>query len=107
MAAVDQSADPASTPAQSEPGSRVLSSFEFDASEVRPWMATPVVNGHKVTTASAFDVHMAWNEIPTVTLTLAAADALRLIFADKAALVKVGDETREALISLGWAPPAD
>ena len=34
------------------------------------------------------------------------AGALKLIFGSDAARVEVSDETREALISLGWTPPA-
>ena len=79
--------------------------FEFEGKP--PRLGVPVVNGHKIMTATSFDVHMSFDALPVVTLTLCPADALGLILKDKAMIVKVGDETREALISLGWTPPSD
>ena len=76
--------------------------FEFEC-DSRPWYGTPVVNGRKMA-VSSFDVHLDCESVPVVTLSLAAADGLRLMLGG-GALVRVGDETREALISLGWTPP--
>ena len=78
--------------------------FEFDGGW--PFTGTPAVNGHRLTTVSSFDVHAAPDGIPVVTLTLVGSGALKLIFGSDAARVEVSDETREALISLGWTPPA-
>ena len=77
--------------------------FEFDGSW--PFTSTPAVNGHKITTVSSWDVHAAADGIPVVTLTLVGAGALRLILGSDAARAEVSDETREALVSLGWTPP--
>ena len=77
--------------------------FEFDGSW--PFTGTPVINGHKLTTVSSWDVHAASDGIPVVTLTLVGAGALRLILGSDAARAEVSDETREALVSLGWTPP--
>ena len=63
------------------------------------------INGHKLTTVSSWDVHAAADGIPVVTLTLVGAGALRLILGSDAARAEVSDETREALVSLGWTPP--
>jgi hypothetical protein len=77
--------------------------FEFDGAP--PYRGVPVVNGHKVHSVSSFDVHMAWNDLPEVRLTLLPVDALKIVLGNGPALVGVSDETREALISLGWTPP--
>jgi hypothetical protein len=77
--------------------------FEFDG--MWPFTGNPVVNGHPLTTVSSFDVRAAPDGIPVVTLTLVGAGALKLIFASGAATAEVADETREALVSLGWTPP--
>jgi hypothetical protein len=77
--------------------------FEFDGQW--PFTGTPSVNGHPVTTVSAFDVHAAPDGIPVVTLTLVGQGALKLVLASGAARVQVSDQTREALVSLGWTPP--
>jgi hypothetical protein len=79
--------------------------FEFDGAW--PFTGTPAVNGHPVATVSAFDVHAGNDGIPVVTLTLVGQGALRLVLAPGAARVQVSDETREALISLGWTPPSE
>lgn len=78
--------------------------LEFDGAW--PFTGTVTVNGHPVTTVSGWDVHAAPDGIPVVTLSLVGAGALRLILRDGAARAEVSDETREALISLGWQPPA-
>ena len=79
--------------------------FEFDGAW--PFTGTPVINGHKVTTVSSWDVHAAADGIPVVTLTLVGAGAHRLILGAGAAKAEVSDATREALISLGWMPPSE
>ena len=79
--------------------------FEFDGSW--PFTGTQVINGHKLTTVSSWDVHAAADGIPVVTLTLVGAGALRLILGAGAAKAEVSDATREALISLGWMPPSE
>lgn len=38
-----------------------------------PFTGTPEVNGHPVTTATAFDVHVTADGIPVVTMTLVGA----------------------------------
>ena len=78
--------------------------FEFDGSW--PFTGTPAVNGHRLTTVSAFTVTAAPDGIPVVTLTLVGPGALKLILQNEAARAEVSDETREALVSLGWTPPA-
>lgn len=78
--------------------------FEFDG--VWPFTGTPTVNGHPLATVTAWDVHAEDGAIPVVTLTLAGPDVLRLILGGHAARVAVSDETRQALESLGWTPPA-
>ena len=77
--------------------------FEFDGAW--PFTGTPAVNGSRLTTVSSWDVHAAGDGIPVVTLTLVGAGALRLILGAGAAKAEVSDQTREALISLGWTPP--
>jgi hypothetical protein len=79
--------------------------FGFDGSW--PFTGTPSVNGHQVATVSSFRVDAPPDGIPVVTLSLVGAGALRLALAPGAARVQVSDETREALVSLGWRPPAD
>lgn len=78
-------------------------SFEFDGRP--PRMGTPVVNGHQVMAVQSFDVHVDCESVPVVTLNLPAFDALKLILEGEALLIRAGDRTREALISLGWTPP--
>ena len=80
-------------------------SFEFDGAW--PFTGTVKVNGHPVTTVSSWVVGASPDGLPKVTLTLVAPEALKLIFASESARAEVSDETREALISLGWKPPAD
>ena len=75
------------------------------AFEGKSWTGTPVVNGHPVHSATAIDVHIAAQEEPSVTLTLMPVDGLALLLGG--AQVSVADETREALLSLGWTPPEE
>ena len=70
-----------------------------------PFTGTPAVNGHPIATVSSWDIRAAADGIPVVTLTLVGAGALKLVCGASAARVEVSDETREALISLGWTPP--
>jgi hypothetical protein len=78
--------------------------FEFDGSW--PFTGTPQVHGHRLTSVTSFDVRAAPDGTPVVTLTLVGAGALKLILGSEAARVAVSDETREAMVSLGWKPPA-
>jgi hypothetical protein len=71
-----------------------------------PFTGTPAVNGHQMTAVTSWSVQAAPDGIPVVTLTLVGPDALRLILASEAARVAVSDESREALVSLGWTPPS-
>jgi len=82
---------------------RQQATFEFET-DGPPWKGTVAVNGHRVMNAASFDVHLDCESVPVVTLNLLCADALRLAFKD-AALVRLGDETRDGLVSLGWTPP--
>lgn len=88
-------------PVTGEPGKEKLT-FEFEG---KGWLGTPVVNGRRVCSAESFDVHVSCREVPAVTLKLLAPDGLRLLLAG--ARVSVDDETREALMSLGWTPPEE
>lgn len=88
-------------PTVSDPGGGTLT-FEFQG---KGWTGTPVVNGYPVYSAEAIDVHLSAEEMPTVTLKLLPADGLRLSLAS--ARVSVADQTRDALISLGWTPPEE
>jgi len=75
--------------------------FEFSGS---PWRSgMPVVNGRPLGAVKSVDVRIRPDEIPVVTLGLDALDVRLALGGDVA--VGVTDETREALISLGWAPP--
>lgn len=76
--------------------------FKFDGAW--PFLGTPEVNGHPLTTVTSFDVHVSADNIPVIHLTLVGPGALELILS--AARVQVSDETREALQSLGWTPPS-
>lgn len=70
-----------------------------------PFTGSPAVNGHVLATVTSFAVGAGPDSIPVVTLTLVGPEALRLVLDAEAAKVQVADETREALISLGWTPP--
>jgi hypothetical protein len=77
----------------------------FGFSGAWPFTGTPNVNGHPLAAVTAFAVTAAPDGTPAVTLTLTGPDALRLLLGP-GTRVQVADETREALISLGWTPPA-
>lgn len=70
-----------------------------------PFTGTPEAGGHPMPSVTSWTVHAAPDGIPVVTLTLVGAGALKLILGSDAARAQVSDETREALISLGWTPP--
>jgi hypothetical protein len=90
---------------EEEPVKRIPGRGTFELTCDGPgWKALPVVNGHVCPAASA-DVHVDPEHFPEVTLRLVAAGLLKLGF--DPAVVKVDDESREALISLGWTPPAE
>lgn len=66
----------------------------------------PVVNGHRILNASRIDVHLdAKVPFPEVVMRLFIADAATLGF--DPATIRMDDETRAALVSLGWTPPDD
>lgn len=77
--------------------------FSFDGSW--PFDGTVTISGHPVAAVSSWSVAAGHDGIPVITLTLVDQGALRLILGPGAASVRVSDETREALISLGWTPP--
>lgn len=81
---------------------REPATFEFAGKPY--WNGVPIINGHRILSAQSIDVHVDGGvEWPVVTLKLIPADALKLLLGD--ARVEVADQTREALISLGWTPP--
>ncbi len=71
-----------------------------------PFTGTPEVDGHPLAAVTSWDVHAGPDGIPVVTLTLVGPGALSLALGPGAARVQVADRTREALMSLGWTPPA-
>lgn len=79
--------------------------FSFDGTW--PFSGAPQVHGHPVGAVTSWAVRADHDGIPVVTLTLVGPGALRLLLAPGAAKVEVADESREALISLGWQPPAE
>lgn len=79
--------------------------FTFDGSW--PFTGTPEVSGHPLAAVTGFTITAAPDNTPVVTLTLTGPGALKLLLGPGAARVQVSDETREALISLGWKPPAE
>ena len=79
-----------------------MGSFEFVA-DGATWTGTPVVNGHKVLTCEHIDVSIGHDNLAQVTLRLLAGDGLKVVLGE--ARIAVADETREALISLGWTAP--
>jgi hypothetical protein len=82
-------------------GARELASFEYQGNG--HLMQAPVVNGHKLTSVVSFTAGIDVESLPVVTLKLMPADMLKLMF--DGVIVAVDDETREALVSLGWTPP--
>lgn len=83
---------------------RERATFEFDC-DGPIWRGVPVVNGHRILTTTDIDVHIDAKSIPVVTLRLVAADMLKLALGGAA--VQFDDETREALLSLGWTAPVE
>lgn len=77
--------------------------FEFDGAW--PFTGTVTVAGHELATVTSFTIDAAADSVPVITLRLVDGSALRLLLEHEAARVQVGDETREALIALGWTPP--
>jgi hypothetical protein len=78
--------------------------FEADG----PWPfagSTVKVNGHSLASVSSWSVTAASDGVPVVSLGLVDAGALKLLLGP-GAKVMVTDATREALVSLGWTPPA-
>lgn len=79
--------------------------FEFKG-DPSPYHGKAVVNGHVVPCYSV-DVRIEPGSVPMVTLAFPAADLLSLSLDGGGLLVKLTEETRAAMISLGWTPPAD
>lgn len=88
-----------------DPSPPPAAAFSFTGSW--PFTGTPAVDGHPIGTASGWTVSASPDGIPVVTLTLVGPGALQLVLGAGAAKVQVSDQTREALISLGWRPPAE
>lgn len=85
------------------PVKRVPGAGKFELTCDGPgWKAVPVVNGNVCPVASV-DVHVDPEHFPEVTLRLVAADLLKLGF--EPAMIKVDDDSRAALLSIGWTPP--
>jgi hypothetical protein len=76
----------------------------FEADGQWPFTGTVKVNGHPLASASSWSVTAASDGVPVVAIGLVDQGALRLLLGS--ATVAVTDETRAALISLGWTPPA-
>lgn len=77
--------------------------FEYDGG---PWPfgGTVKVGGHEMASVTSFDIHAAPDGVPVITLSLVDLGALKLLFTS--GRVQVADATRDALIALGWTPPA-
>ncbi len=69
-----------------------------------PFNGEVLIGGHPVGTATAWSVTADPDGLPKVTVTLLAPTALALALAQ--ADVAVDDRTRDALLALGWKPPA-
>ena len=79
--------------------------FEFDGHW--PFDGGVRIGGHDVTNAvTAFNVYAPADGLPVVTMTMVGAGALRLLLGNGAAEVRIPDETRQALVALGWTPPS-
>lgn len=78
----------------------------FETDGQWPFSGTVKVNGHPLASVSSWSVTAAIDGVPIVTLGLVDQGALRLLLSPGAASVRVTDATRDALISLGWTPPA-
>ena len=70
-----------------------------------PFSGTVAVNGHPLASVSSWSVSAPGDGVPSVTLGLLDQGSLRLLLGP-GARVEVSDATREALMSLGWTPPA-
>lgn len=70
-----------------------------------PFSGTVKVNGHPLASVSSWSASAPSDGVPVITLGLVDKGALRLLLGP-GATVQVSDATREALISLGWTPPA-
>jgi hypothetical protein len=79
-------------------------SFEFSC-DGPVWKGVPVVGGHKILSASRIDVSLDASGFPQVTMRLNVADSLKLGLSTAAVLLD--DGTCDALVALGWTPPAD
>lgn len=77
--------------------------FEFEG--LWPFDGQVKISGHVANVVTSFDVHAAADGLPVVTVTFVGAGALRLLLAAGAADVRIPDETRDALVALGWTPP--
>lgn len=77
--------------------------IEFDGAW--PFNGGVKIAGHEIASVTAWEITAPADGLPVVTLTLVNGDALRLLLDRGAARVELADETREALISLGWTPP--
>ena len=77
----------------------------FEADGSWPFSGTIKVNGHSLASVSSWSVSAASDGVPVVTLGLVDQGALSLLLGPGARVV-VTDATREALVSLGWTPPA-
>jgi len=78
----------------------------FEFAGTWPFNGQVKIAGHPVSSVTSFHVDALADGIPVVTLTLVGPGALRLLLASGAAEVRIPDETREALVALGWAPPS-
>lgn len=76
--------------------------FEFDGQW--PFNGGVKIAGHEVASVTAFDIHAGHDGVPVITLTLVDSGALKLLL--ESGQVRVPDATRDALVSLGWTPPA-
>lgn len=77
--------------------------FEVDGQW--PFTSTVKVNGHPLASVSSWSVTAASDGVPVVSLGLVDRGALGLLLGP-GTRVLLSDESREALISLGWTPPA-
>lgn len=77
--------------------------FEVDGQW--PFTGTVKINGHPIASASSWEVRAASDGVPVITVGLVDQGALKLLLGP-GARVQVSDATREALVSLGWTPPA-
>lgn len=77
--------------------------FEVDGQW--PFVAAVKVNGHPLASVSSWSVTAASDGVPVVSLGLVDQGALNLLLGP-GTRVQVTDATREALVSLGWTPPA-